>query len=265
MNCADVGKALREPLLPLQAREHLQNCKSCQELVSAFNSPVVVDAPSPATLRHIAESIAIDLRAVRPMAPAGYFFGAFMGIFVSIAALAVYRMGAHAIAVMTSLQTGAILGALAVSTGLLTYSVVQQMVPGSRHRIPPRLLPVVITISLTIAIVVLFQFKLLGTELGLSQGGHANCSPGRHSVLADVAPRRSAFSGHDRSGRRAARGAGWDQCAGNSLPQPGCMAYSDIAPRRCDAMRSGRPRYRTGGRRQGLGFELPLSTDHKGD
>jgi hypothetical protein len=159
MNCTDLSRALREPQLPLQAREHLQNCKSCQELVSALNSPVVVDAPAPATMRYIAESIATDLRPVRPMAPAGYFFGAFLGIIVSIAALAVYRMGAHAIAVMTPLQSVAILGALVVSTGLLTYSLVQQMVPGSRHRIPPRLLPVVITISLTIAIAVLFQFQ----------------------------------------------------------------------------------------------------------
>jgi hypothetical protein len=159
MNCADVSRALREPQLPLQAREHLQNCKSCQELVSALNSPVVVDAPAPATLRHIAESIATDLRPVRPIAPAGYFFGAILSIFVSAAALGVYRMGAHAIAIMTPVQTVAILGALAVSTGLLTYSLVQQMVPGSYHRIPPRLLPVVITISLTIAIAVLFQFK----------------------------------------------------------------------------------------------------------
>jgi hypothetical protein len=33
------------------------------------------------------------------------------------------------------------------------------MVPGSRHRIPPTLLPVAITISLTIAMAVLFQFQ----------------------------------------------------------------------------------------------------------
>src|SRR5260370_19735777 len=68
-------------------------------------------------------------------------------------------MGAYAIAVMTPLQTAAILSALAISTGLLAYSLVHQMVPGSLHRIPPRLLPVAITISLTIAIAMLFQFQ----------------------------------------------------------------------------------------------------------
>jgi hypothetical protein len=118
-----------------------------------------VDPPSPATLRKIAEGIATNLRPVRPVAPAGYFFGAFVAIFVSIVAIGVYRMGAFAIAVMTPVQTAAILSALAISTGLLAYSLVNQMVPGSRHRIPPMLLPVGIAISLTIAIAVLFQFQ----------------------------------------------------------------------------------------------------------
>jgi hypothetical protein len=160
MNCKDVARALsEEPRLPLQAEDHVRNCNRCQELVSALNVPVGVDSPSPATLRQIADGMVAGLRPVRPVAPVRYFFGAFVGIFVSIVALGVYRMGAFAIAVMTPLQTTAILTALAVCTGLLAYSLVHQMVPGSRHRIPPRLLPVAITISLTIAMAVLFQFQ----------------------------------------------------------------------------------------------------------
>ncbi len=160
MNCNDVERALsEESRLPLQAQEHVRSCNRCRELISALNASVAVDPPSPATLGQIVEGITTNLRPVRPVAPAGYFFGALVGIFVSIAALGVYRMGAFAIAVMTPLQTAAILSALAISTGLLAYSLVHQMVPGSRHRIPPRLLPVAITISLTIAIAVLFQFQ----------------------------------------------------------------------------------------------------------
>jgi hypothetical protein len=160
MNCNDVERALsEESRLPLEAQEHARSCNRCQELVSALNVCVPVDPLSPATLRQIADKMAIGLRAVRPMAPARYFLGAFVGIFVSIVALGVYGMGTDAIAVMTLLQTVAILSALAISSALLSYSLVHQMVPGSLHRIPPRLLPVVITISLTIAIAVLFQFQ----------------------------------------------------------------------------------------------------------
>jgi len=60
---------------------------------------------------------------------------------------------------MTPLQTAAILSALAISTCLLASSLAHQMVPGSRHRVSPRLLPVGITMSLIIAIAVLFQFQ----------------------------------------------------------------------------------------------------------
>jgi hypothetical protein len=160
MNCNDVERALsEESRLPLPAQEHVRSCNRCQELIRALDASVAVDPPSPATLRQIADRMAASLRPVRPMPPARYFFGAFVAIFASIVALGVYRMGAFAIRVMTPLQTAAILSALAISTGLLAYSLVHQMVPGSRHRIPPTLLPVVITISLTIAIAVLFQFQ----------------------------------------------------------------------------------------------------------
>ena len=135
----------------------MKGCKRCQALVNTLNTPVATEPPSPATLQQIAEGIAINLRPVSPVAPAGYFFGAFAGIFVSIVALFVYPMGALAIAVMTPLETVAILTALAVSTGLLAYSLAHQMIPGSRHRISPRLLPVGIGVLLTIVIAVLFQ------------------------------------------------------------------------------------------------------------
>jgi hypothetical protein len=160
MNCKDVTRALtKESHPPLRAQDHIRSCKGCQELVSALDISVAVDTPSPATLRQIADGMAANLRAVRPVGPARYFFGALVGVFICIVALGVYRMGAFAIAVMTPLQIVAILSALAGSGGLLAYTLVQQMVPGSRHRISPRLVPVAITVSLTIAMAVLFQFQ----------------------------------------------------------------------------------------------------------
>ncbi len=138
MNCNDVERALWE---------------------ASQAGSVPVDPSSPATLRQIAEGMAANLRPVRPMAPKRYFFGALVGIFISFVAIGVYRMGAFAIAVMTPLETAAMLSALAIATGLLAYSLVNQMVPGSLHRIPPMLLLVGIAITLTITIAVLFQFQ----------------------------------------------------------------------------------------------------------
>ena len=161
MNCKNVARALsEESRLPFQAQDHVRSCNRCQEFVRSLDSPVSLGAPSPATLRQTAEGMATNLRPVHPVAPAPYFFAGFVTVFVSIVALGVYRMGALAIAVMTPLQTAAILNVLAISMGLLMYSLVHQMVPGSRHRISPRLLPIAITISLTIATAVLFQFQI---------------------------------------------------------------------------------------------------------
>jgi hypothetical protein len=118
-----------------------------------------VDPLSPAALHKIAQSLADNLRPVRPMAPARYFAGAFAGIFVSIVALSVYRLGAFAIAVMTPLQTTTILSTLAIGTGWLVYSLVNQMAPGSRHRIPPALLAIGSTILVAMVMAVLFQVQ----------------------------------------------------------------------------------------------------------
>jgi len=56
---------------------------------------------------------------------------------------------------MTKLQTTAILSTLAIATGLLASSLVNQMAPGSRYAISPALLPVVTPIPLIIVVVVL--------------------------------------------------------------------------------------------------------------
>jgi hypothetical protein len=164
MNCSDVDHALIDvgstaTHFSHQAREHVMGCKRCQELVHALNIPVTADAPSSEILRQIERGIVADLHPVRPLATARYLFAIFAGIFVSVVALGAYRMGAFAIAVMSPVQASAILGALAASAGLLAYSLIQQMVPGSRHHIPPRWLTAGILISLTVAIAVLFQFQ----------------------------------------------------------------------------------------------------------
>ena len=167
MNCHDVDRAMSQGSpLPLQAEEHAGTCNRCQQLLSALNSPVSVDPLSPAALCKIAENLADNLRPVRPLAPARYFVGAFVGIFVSIVALSVYRLGAFAIAVMTPLQTTAILSTLAIGIGLVVYSLVNQMVPGSRHRIPPALLAVGITILVAMVMAVLFQVQQEGNFWG---------------------------------------------------------------------------------------------------
>ena len=162
MTCADVSRALiQEPLiarLSAQVQEHIAACDSCRELMRATNSPVSAEVPAPTTLRQIESAIAGDLRPVRPISVNSYWVALIL-IFVCVVALAVYRIGAFALAVMTPLQTATILGALAIAASLMSYSVVQQIIPGSRHRISPKLLPMCILILLAVVITILFHFQ----------------------------------------------------------------------------------------------------------
>jgi hypothetical protein len=48
---------------------------------------------------------------------------------------------------------------MAIGSGLLASSLVQQMLPGSRHTVAPSLLLVGVTISLAVAIVIFVQFR----------------------------------------------------------------------------------------------------------
>lgn len=161
MNCEEIVQALLDgsmtsPSLS-EAEEHLRGCARCQRLVGTPGT--LIPGASPATLRHIERGIVADLRPVNPIAPNLYVFAAFIAIFVSFVAVGVFRMGAFAFAVITPFQAGLILSALASGAALLAYSLVNQMIPGSRHRIPPGLLPFAITISLAIAIALLFHFQ----------------------------------------------------------------------------------------------------------
>jgi hypothetical protein len=144
---------------PSEAEDHLRTCCRCRQLVEALSPTAPKARPSPESLRRIAAGIAADLRPVHPIAPRSCIFAAFVAIFLAIVALGVSRLGAPAIAVMSPVQTSVILGSLAISSGLLAHSLLNQMVPGGRHRISPRLLPFGITISLMIVITVLFQFQ----------------------------------------------------------------------------------------------------------
>ena len=164
MNCGDIDGMLVEGSLgspfSIEAEDHVRGCARCRALVCAVGTSALTDQPLPATLRQIESGMIADYRPVRPVAPGRYVFAAFVAIFIAVVAVEVHRVGARAIRVLSPVQIGVILGILAIGAGLQAYSLVHQMVPGRRHRISPRWLPVGIVAALAIAMAVLFQFQL---------------------------------------------------------------------------------------------------------
>jgi hypothetical protein len=181
MNCRDVERSLIEheksgaARLPAQVQEHVLICNRCGEFLRALNPSITEDAPAPENLRRLKDALTAGLRPVRPLAPARYFFAAFAVIFILIVAAGVYRLGASGIKSMSPGQSITILCALSASAGLLVYSLVHQMTPGSQHRISPTRLPAAVVGLLALSMAALFQFQperhFWGTGLSCLRAG----------------------------------------------------------------------------------------------
>jgi hypothetical protein len=103
--------------------------------------------------------VAAELLPVQPLAPMSSYLMAFAGVFASLVTVGVCREGTHSLAAMSPVQTVSILSLLSASASLLAWSLVLQMVPGSRHRLRPEVLPAAVIASLSVAVVVLFEFR----------------------------------------------------------------------------------------------------------
>jgi hypothetical protein len=181
MNCSDVERALIEheksgaARLPPQLQEHVLTCNRCGEFMRALNPSTMADAPAPEILRRFENTLTAGLRPVRPLSPARYFLAAFAAIFILIVVAGVYRLGASGISVRRPGQSIPMLCALSASAGLLIYSLVHQMAPGSQHRISPIRLPAAVIGLLALLMAGLFQVQperdFWGTGLACLRAG----------------------------------------------------------------------------------------------
>lgn len=168
MNCNDIDGALNEGAIaslskpPVQ--KHLNRCARCRKLVAALSQPASasLDAPLPAALQQIESRLLSDLRPVR-RTKKEHLLAALAAIFLGGGAFGVYRIGAFALAVMSPFQAGVMLGAVGIGAVLTAYSLVNLIMPGSLHRIPPTVLPFAIALPFAMATVVLFRFQHVQT------------------------------------------------------------------------------------------------------
>lgn len=162
MNCSDLDLLLDDGMpedrtLPPAADAHLRSCRRCQALVSALNRPRSLNSVSPESETAIEDRLLKNLQPARALPARKLFFSAFLLIFFALLAVGVSRLGAYAWAELNWIHRIMICTSLGASAALLAYSMVQQMFPGSRRRIPPAFLPLGIFVCLMLVLAALFE------------------------------------------------------------------------------------------------------------
>lgn len=107
------------------------------------------DAVAPALQRNLERKLANDLRPVEPLRPAGFFVALWGMVFVVVVVAGVLRLGPLAVPLMGPALSALVIGVLAASAVALMISLALQMSPGSRFRVAPGVLPVVVAAAVT--------------------------------------------------------------------------------------------------------------------
>jgi hypothetical protein len=141
MTCREIDKVLiyhstTKELAP-EAAEHISQCENCGRLVWVLNESRAVSSPPADRTKRISAAMLGNLKPVRPLAPARIFIFGFALAFLAAVAVGSLLSGTGGWSVLSSFQKAAVFGPLAACAGLLAWSLVRLMVPGSKHVIRP--------------------------------------------------------------------------------------------------------------------------------
>src|SRR5258707_592346 len=95
----------------------------------------------PALLDRVSRSIGSSLRPVRPLPPTWVLVSALVAICVLVAVAGATLLGLHGVRAMSATQIGLIFPILGILIWLAAVLYVSEMIPGSRHRLAPWVLP----------------------------------------------------------------------------------------------------------------------------
>src|SRR5262249_24903500 len=115
-------------------------------ITSHFENGLPVTSGS--QLEQIHAAIIGNLKPVRPLAPSSFFLLALAVVFLAAVVASSLLLGLSGWGVLRIGQRIAVFSALATGAVLLGLSIVQQMVPGSKHIINPVALPAGLLVSL---------------------------------------------------------------------------------------------------------------------
>jgi len=147
------GDSVLEP----QPAEHLTHCEQCRGLTRLLDKADDGLYPSESLLRRIKAGILGDLKPIRPLAPSRILLFRCAIIFPSVVAVGGFLFGMNGWSTLSVVQRIAVFFTFAASAALLAISMVQLMVPGSRHVFAPAVLLIAILPVLMMVITATFR------------------------------------------------------------------------------------------------------------
>jgi hypothetical protein len=141
MTCREIDSLLisystTKELAP-EAAEHISHCENCGRLVWVLNEARTVSSVPADRTKRISAAMLGNLKPVRPLAPARIFIFCFALVFLGAVAVGSLLSGTGGWSVLSSFQKAAVFGPLAACAGMLAWSLVRLMGPGSKHIIRP--------------------------------------------------------------------------------------------------------------------------------
>jgi len=133
-----IARSADGAVIPAEAAAHIAACERCRSLASALRVRVSTAGPSPEQLTEIKAGIVTSLEPVKPVPADGVLFLCLMLILALTTAAGVGELGIAGWRALDVWTRTAVFAALTAGSLLLAFSVVQQIVPGSRVVIPAR-------------------------------------------------------------------------------------------------------------------------------
>ena len=161
MTCRDVDHLILSyasgARVPPEAAAHIAGCERCSKLAQAIGQAPEIPAPPPEQLQRITTGILADLKPVKPIAPAGLLAIGLLLIFAFVVAGGRMIFGVAGWLALSPIERGTVFAVLALLASLLAFSVIRQIVPGSRLIAPPKLQLAGVVAILAGTVAVLFR------------------------------------------------------------------------------------------------------------
>ncbi len=136
MTCREMEEGIITSALAPDAAEHVAECEHCRHLVWLFGESGQAPPPSAEQITRIEAAILRGLTPVRPLASQRALFSAFALVFLAVVGEGSLFLGTDGWRALSVLQRFAVFAPSAACAGLLAFSLVRLMAPGSNSSSP---------------------------------------------------------------------------------------------------------------------------------